>query len=227
VLVNNAGTTQVIPHDDLAAATDEVWRRILDVNLLGAWHLTVAAVPALRSSGDGAVVNISSVAGERPSGSSIPYAVSKAALNHLTLLLARVLGPEIRVNAVAPGLTDTPWTAGGRTRCASYVTAEAPLKRPARPEDIAEAVLASWVPASSPARSSPSTAACACASRTRLGSVRLGRAIKQCSRRIGAHVVRLEHCSMPWAGPKQCVDPTQPKIRRPCWAEPWSTPPYA
>ena len=69
-------------------------------------------MPALTGSGDGAVINITSVAGLRPTGSSIPYAVSKAGLNHLTVLLASVLGPEIRVNAVAPGLVDTPWTAG-------------------------------------------------------------------------------------------------------------------
>ena len=141
VLVNNAGTTRLIPHEDLAAATDEVWRRILDVNLLGPWHLTAAAVAALRANGDGVVVNISSVAGQRPSGSSIPYAVSKAALNHLTVLLARVLGPEIRLNAVAPGLTDTPWTAGWGEALRRQVTAEAPLKRSGRAEDVAEAVL--------------------------------------------------------------------------------------
>jgi ketoreductase RED2 len=140
VLVNNAGTTKVIPHEDLESATDEVWRRILDVNVLGAWHMTRAAVPSLRANGDGLVVNVSSVAGLRPSGSSIPYAVSKAALNHLTLLLARVLGPQIRVNCVAPGLVDTPWTEGWEM-IRQRVAEEAPLKRSGRPDDIAEAVL--------------------------------------------------------------------------------------
>ena len=66
VLVNNAGTTQVIPHADLEAATDEVWLRIFGVNVLGTWHMTRACVPALRESGDGAVINITSVAGLRP-----------------------------------------------------------------------------------------------------------------------------------------------------------------
>jgi ketoreductase RED2 len=140
VLVNNAGTTKVIAHEDLESATDEVWRRILDVNVLGAWHMTRTAVPHLRANGDGLVVNVSSVAGLRPSGSSIPYAVSKAALNHLTLLLARVLGPEIRVNAVAPGLVDTPWTAGWEM-IRQRVAEEAPLKRSGRPDDVAEAVV--------------------------------------------------------------------------------------
>jgi ketoreductase RED2 len=140
VLVNNAGTTKVIAHDDLDAATDEIWQRIFDVNVMGAWHLTRAAVPALRDSGAGVVVNITSVAGLRPTGSSIPYAVSKAALNHLTLLLARVLGPQIRVNAVAPGLVDTPWTAWwGPLK--DQIAAETPLRRYASPDDVAEAVL--------------------------------------------------------------------------------------
>jgi ketoreductase RED2 len=140
VLVNNAGTTQVIPHDDLEAATDEVWRRIFDVNVLGTWHLIRAAAPALRESGDGVIVNITSVAGLRATGSSVPYAVSKAGLNHLTLLLARALGPRIRVNAVAPGLVETPWTAGWDA-AHERVGAHAPLKRSGRPEDVAQAVM--------------------------------------------------------------------------------------
>ncbi|HUZ51332.1 MAG TPA: SDR family oxidoreductase [Streptosporangiaceae bacterium] len=109
ILVNNAGTTEVIAHSDLHAATDEIWQRIFSVNVLGTWHMTRACVPALRATGDGVVVNVSSVAGLRATGSSIPYAVSKTGVNHLTVLLANVLGPEIRVNAVAPGLVDTPW----------------------------------------------------------------------------------------------------------------------
>jgi ketoreductase RED2 len=140
VLVNNAGTTQVIPHADLEAATDEVWLRIFGVNVLGPWHMTRACMPALRESGDGVVINITSVAGLRPSGSSIPYAVSKAGLNHLTVLLASVLGPEIRVNAVAPGLVDTPWTAGWDA-IREHVRARAPLGRSAVPDDVAEAVM--------------------------------------------------------------------------------------
>ncbi len=109
ILVNNAGTTRLIPHHDLEAATPDVWREIFDVNVFGTWQTTVAAVPHLRATGNGCVINISSLAGSRPSGSSIPYAASKATVNHLTRLLANALGPEIRVNAVAPGLVDTPW----------------------------------------------------------------------------------------------------------------------
>ncbi len=93
VVVNCAGTTATVPHADLEAVTDELWTRILGVNLLGPWHVIRAAVPHLRATGDGVVVNVSSRAGSRPVGSSIPYAVSKAGLNHLTALLANALGP--------------------------------------------------------------------------------------------------------------------------------------
>jgi ketoreductase RED2 len=140
VLVNNAGTTQVIPHSDLEAASPDVWRRIFEVNVIGTWQVTVAAVGHLRSSGHGQVINVSSLAGERPTGSSIPYACSKAAVSHMTRLLANVLGPDVRVNAVAPGLVDTPWTADWDFP-REFVTAQAPLQRTAQPEDVAEVIL--------------------------------------------------------------------------------------
>jgi len=137
ILVNNAGTTEVIPHGDLEAATDEIWRRILDVNLVGTWRMSKFAMPHLRTAG-GSIINITSIAGLRPRGSSIPYAVSKAALNPLTLLLARAVGPEVRVNAVAPGLIDTPWTEDW-DEVRESVQDIAPLRRSGVPGDIAEA----------------------------------------------------------------------------------------
>ncbi len=140
VLVNNAGTTAVIPHDDLEAASPDVWRRIYDTNVIGTWQVTVAAVPHLRASGNGQVVNVSSLAGERPVGSSIPYACSKAAMSHMTRLLANTLGPDIRVNAVAPGLVDTPWTADWDV-VREFVRAQAPLQRSATPDDVAEVII--------------------------------------------------------------------------------------
>ncbi|MFF3349291.1 SDR family NAD(P)-dependent oxidoreductase [Streptomyces sp. NPDC002779] len=140
LLVNNAGATRLIPHADLAAASPAVWREILDVNVVGTWQMSVAAMPHLKADGGGAIVNISSIAGVKPTGSSIPYAVSKAAINHLTRLLANVAGPDVRVNAVAPGLIDTPWTAGF-TGPREAVTAGAPLRRIGTPEDVAQAVL--------------------------------------------------------------------------------------
>jgi ketoreductase RED2 len=140
VLVNNAGTTEVIPHHDLDAVTDEIWQRILGVNVIGTFNVTRAAVPHLRQTGQGVVVNVTSLAGVRPVGSSIPYAVSKAALNHLTVLLANTLGPEIRVNAVAPGLVDTPWTQDWDD-LREVVRSMSPLRRSGLPQDVAEACL--------------------------------------------------------------------------------------
>jgi ketoreductase RED2 len=141
VVVNNAGTTRVIPHADLAAVTDDVWRKILDVNLMGTWYVSRAAVPHLASTADGSIVNITSVAGLHAIGSSIPYAVSKAAINHLTVLMARSLGPGVRVNAVAPGLVDTPWTEQW-DQMREHVRSVAPMRRASTPDDVAEAVLA-------------------------------------------------------------------------------------
>ncbi len=138
VLVNNAGTTSVIAHRDLEAATLTVWREIFEVNVFGTWAMSIAAMEALREA-RGAIVNISSIAGIRQTGSSIPYAASKAALNHVTALLAKVVGPDVRVNAVAPGLVDTPWTADWEA-VRQHVRDVAPLRRSATADDVAAAV---------------------------------------------------------------------------------------
>jgi ketoreductase RED2 len=140
-LVNNAGTTAVIPHHDVAAASVDVWRRIFEVNVFATWAMSVAALPALADGGGGSIVNVASVAGVRPTGSSIPYAASKAALNHMTVLLAKVVGPRVRVNAVAPGLVDTPWTEDWDV-VREVVKQVTPLKRSGQPEDVAEVVVA-------------------------------------------------------------------------------------
>jgi ketoreductase RED2 len=140
ILVNNAGWTTVVPHRDLDALTDEIFHKTFDVNVFGTWWLTKAAMPHLRLAPDPNVIMITSVAGLRPVGSSVAYAMSKAALNHLTLLLAKSCGP-VRVNAVAPGLVATPWTADWDAMHAD-VSAAAPLHRSATPDDCAEAVVA-------------------------------------------------------------------------------------
>ena len=141
VLVNNAGTTEVIPHHDLAAATPEVWQRLYATNVVAPFVLLTAALETLQSSPyGGCVVNVGSLAGVRPVGSSIPYAASKAALHHQSVLLAAVFGPSLRVNVVAPGYTETPWTASW-TDTKAYVEAVAPMRRGATPEDVAEAVI--------------------------------------------------------------------------------------
>lgn len=139
VLVNNAGWTSLVPHHDLDALTDEIFARTFAVNVTGTWMLTKAAMPLLRASADGNVVNVTSIAGVRPVGSSIAYSMSKAALNHMTVLLAKACAP-VRVNAVAPGLVETPWTKDWSNQH-DAVRAIAPLKRSATPDDCVEATL--------------------------------------------------------------------------------------
>jgi ketoreductase RED2 len=140
LLVNNAGWTTVVPHHDLEALTDEILLRTFEVNVFGTWWLTKAAMPHLRQGTGPNVVMVTSVAGLRPVGSSVAYAMTKAALNHLTKLLAKSCAP-VRVNAIAPGLVATPWTADWDAQHAA-VAATAPMGRSATPEDCAEAVLA-------------------------------------------------------------------------------------
>jgi ketoreductase RED2 len=134
-VINCAGTTDFIPHQDLQAAGPEVWRRIFEVNVFGAWSVITGAIESLRESGRGQVINITSTSGTRPDGSSIPYAASKAALNHVTALLAKSLGPAVRVNAIAPGLVDTPWTADW-PEAHERVRQVVALRRPGVPVDI-------------------------------------------------------------------------------------------
>lgn len=146
VLVNNAGTTRFINFPDLDAVTDEDWSRIFGVNLKGAFQCARAARPHLAEHGDGVIINIASVAGITGAGSSIPYCASKAAVINLTLALARTLGPEIRVNAVAPGFIDGEWLRKGLGE--DFETAKqakanhAVLRKVCQPEDIADGILA-------------------------------------------------------------------------------------
>jgi len=140
VLVNNAGWTAAVPQPDLDALTDEIFARTFAVNVTGTWMLTKAAMPHLKKSDDGNVLSVTSVAGVRPVGSSIAYSMSKAALNHMTRLLAKVSAP-VRVNAIAPGLVDTPWTRDWQAQHQG-VKAIAPMHRAATPDDCAEAALA-------------------------------------------------------------------------------------
>jgi 3-oxoacyl-[acyl-carrier protein] reductase len=139
VLVNNAGTTHFVAHTDLDALTDAVWDDIFGVNVKGAFYCTRAAMPLLRER-KGSIVNVTSVAGIVGQGSSIPYCASKAALNCMTQSLARAFGPEVRVNAVAPGPVLTRWLAGREAQVAKFLE-QAPLGRAATPDDIADAVV--------------------------------------------------------------------------------------
>jgi NAD(P)-dependent dehydrogenase (short-subunit alcohol dehydrogenase family) len=140
VLVNNAGISWPVPHADLDGLTASDWRQVLDVNLIAPWLLCTAALPALRTS-EGCIVNVTSHAGVRPKGSSIAYAASKAALNHTTKLLAAALGPAVRVNAVAPGLVDTPLTQAW-TEAQDLWKTSSPMGRAAQPADVADLISA-------------------------------------------------------------------------------------
>lgn len=140
ILVNCAGWTTQVEHHDLEALTDDILIKTFEVNVFGTWWVTKAAMPHLRDSSDPSVTTITSVAGIRPVGSSIAYAMAKASLNHLTLLLAKSQGP-VRVNAVAPGLVRTPWTEDWE-ETHDYVASKAPMGRSANPDDVAAAVMA-------------------------------------------------------------------------------------
>ncbi|MDH5675980.1 MAG: SDR family oxidoreductase [Myxococcales bacterium] len=145
VLVNNAGTTSFINHADLDGVGDEDWTRIMAVNVQGPFQMARAAREALSAGDGGAIVNVSSIAGLRAIGSSIPYCASKAALNNLTVALARVLSPKVRVNAVAPGFITGRWLQGGLGGAYDIAKAanekRAPLQRVCDPKDVADAIL--------------------------------------------------------------------------------------
>lgn len=140
ILVNNAGWTTAVPHSDLDGLTDDIFTRTFEVNVYGTWWMTKAAIPHLTRSPNGNVVMVTSVAGVRPIGSSVAYAMTKAALNHLTVLLAKSQGP-VRVNAVAPGLIATPWTEDWE-EMHEMVSKIAPSGRSGTPDDVADAVMA-------------------------------------------------------------------------------------
>ena len=145
VLVNNAGVSAVVDHRDLRAANPDLWRDMYEVNAIAPFRLVAEAEEHLRAAAaeqgrPGSVVNIASHAGIRPKGASIPYAASKAALIHTSRLLAVALAPDIRVNAVAPGLVDTPMTERWADAQALW-RERAPMRRAATPDDIAATVL--------------------------------------------------------------------------------------
>jgi ketoreductase RED2 len=140
-LVNNAGRTVQVPMHDLDGVTVDHWDAVLRTNLVGTFLISQAALPLLREAEDGWIVNITSLSGLRQVGSSLPYAVSKAALNHLTTIMAKFAGGGVRINAIAPGLVATPWTADWAER-KEGVEKFAPLHRVATPDDIADACVA-------------------------------------------------------------------------------------
>jgi NAD(P)-dependent dehydrogenase (short-subunit alcohol dehydrogenase family) len=158
-LINNAGTTKHMPHDNLDGLSAEDFQRLFGVNTIGPFQMMRAARSLLeagaKSSGRASsVVNVSSVAGISGIGSSVAYAASKGALNTITLSLARALAPLIRVNAVCPGYIDTPWFTKGRgvdgaAKVRDAVVAKVPLKRASTAEDVASLVCFLATPQSS------------------------------------------------------------------------------
>jgi ketoreductase RED2 len=139
-LINNAGVTVPIALHDIEAVTPGDWGKVLRTNVVGTFLVSQAALPLLRVAQDGWIINITSIAGIRQTGSSMPYAVSKAALDHLTTLLAKYAGGGVRVNAVAPGFVATRWTEDWDA-IKNSVIGVTPLHRAGTPDDIAEACL--------------------------------------------------------------------------------------
>ena len=140
VLVNNAGWSTRVPHHKLEDLTDEIWDRTLNTNLRGAFYCARAAVPLLRQRPGSSIVNIASAAAFHASGSSIVYAASKAAMVSMTKSLARVLAPQIRVNAVCPGLVHTRF-AGWPPEAFEHGKQVTPLGRLATVEEVAQVAL--------------------------------------------------------------------------------------
>jgi len=146
VLVNNAAMTHFVDFADLEGMKEEYWDDIFNVNVKGAFFCARAAAPAMKQAGQGSIVNVASIAGVRAIGSSIAYAASKAALINMTVALARVLGPEVRVNAVAPGFIETRWLRSGlgdqRYEAArTFEANRAPLKAVCKAEDVSQLIM--------------------------------------------------------------------------------------
>ena len=142
ILVNDAAYNISIPFPNLDDLTLEEWQKIMTINLTGPMLAIKAVAPVMKRQGRGRIVNIASVAGLTPTGSSIAYAVSKAGLIHLTRCMAVALAPDVLVNCVAPGLLDgTRATANLRPEQIERAASGALLKRPAEKDDCAEQVV--------------------------------------------------------------------------------------
>lgn len=135
VLVNNAGWSTRIPHERLEDLTDEIWDRTLNTNLRGAFYCMRAAVPYLKKQAGSSIINVASVAAFSGSGSSIAYAASKGGMLTMTKSFARILAPEVRVNAIAPGFVRTRF-AGWPASAFDQGESITPTKKLATPEEI-------------------------------------------------------------------------------------------
>jgi 3-oxoacyl-[acyl-carrier protein] reductase len=142
ILVNSAGFTKAVPHANLDGLDDALIDRMFEINWRGQYAAIRTFAPMLKASGDGLIVQVSSIAGFQGSGSSVVYGATKAGLDVMVKSLARVLGPEIRLIAVSPGAVDTNFVPGRGAEFNAKAAAANPLKRIATPEDCARAILA-------------------------------------------------------------------------------------
>lgn len=145
ILVNAAGATTPTPHENLDALTDAIIDEVFASNWRGVFASIRAFAPALRATGDGAIVNLSSIAAFKGFGSSIAYCGAKAALDSMTHTLALALAPEVRVLSVSPGVVDTSFVPGRTRAFVEKAAAATPLRRVTAPADVAEAVFAAAV----------------------------------------------------------------------------------
>ena len=142
ILVNSAGFTRPVPHTDLEALSDTLFDSIMTANVRGVFATIRALAPLMRRTGNAVIVNVSSIAAFNGAGSNIAYGASKAALDTMSVSLARILGPEIRVLCVSPGAVATDFVAGRGRDALEKAAEKTPLKRIMEPEDIANAILA-------------------------------------------------------------------------------------
>lgn len=142
ILVNSAGFTTPVAHGNLDAMTDELMDSMLIANVRGPFSLIRALAPMLKASGDAVVINVSSISAFTGSGSSVAYCACKAALDTMTVSLARALGPAIRVLCVSPGAVATDFVAGRDRAALEKIAAATPLKQIVEPEDVATAIMA-------------------------------------------------------------------------------------
>ncbi len=141
VLVNCAGRTYFVPYDRLEDVSEEIWESIFAVNVKGVFFCSRAAAAQMKQKGSGVIINIASISGMTGQGSSVPYACSKGALLTLTKALARAFAPQIRVNAISPGVVETRWVDGWEEFVRRSIETT-PLGRNATAEDVAEVALA-------------------------------------------------------------------------------------
>jgi 3-oxoacyl-[acyl-carrier protein] reductase len=143
ILINNAAWNIGIPFAELDALTPEIWDRVLETNLRGPFLLSRAFAASLRRHKTGRIINIASLAGLAPSGSSIAYAASKAALIHLTHCLAVALAPDVAVNCIAPGLVEGTRMAGRLPEAVKEMArTQSVLERTGSADDIAQMAVA-------------------------------------------------------------------------------------